>query len=521
MTGGRSGGAGVVGFSTHGGPGSVYAETEQMREVAGRHVRAAGEALRVAGVAEDAVASLVRAPRVSPAAAVLQVRLWEAVDRVRALADRCGVMDRDLQAAAARYEEAERAAAGLMAAEDLGVGGLAPALWSEGRDGLTVREAERFTQSAVQAVPEAVASAVLAAAGFPVLAALAKIDLTKLSRLQRMVLKQPVSKGAGGLTDAVTDSSEVLRVSPDEAWTVVGGIGRAFAVVADRPVAVTGPPEARRDAPTALDGSASAVLGLIPRGASEGELTVTEVARPHGGTAWVVGLPGTQGGLLPAYDSTDPWDAAGLMDALTADSAATAPAVRAALEAAGVPHGAPLVLAGYSQGGVHAVNLAGDAEFSAAYPVAGVVTVAAPSGNAAEGGRAAVLEFSSDADLAVAADGAPAPVSARRAEVVFHPGGGSWGAAPQDGQEAGPTTAGGFRTSGPGSLGRDLAAAHDFDAQLDLVRRFEAADPAARAEVAGLSATLAGLSAGAVASSRTVRLRRAPAPPPDPDRRAR
>ena len=53
-------------------------------------------------------------------------------------------------------------------------------------------------------------------------------------------------------------------------------------------------------------------------------------------------------------------------------------------------------------------------------------------------------------------------------------------------------------------------AAHDFDVQVDLIRQFEAAEPASRAEVAGLSAALAGLTAGTVASSRAVRLRRTP-----------
>ncbi|MBB5849764.1 hypothetical protein [Micrococcus endophyticus] len=512
MTGGRAAGPDGVAFSTHGGPGSLYAETEQMRAVAAGHDRAAGEALRVAGTAESAGAGLVRAPRVSPAAAVLQARLWEGLERVRALSDRCARMDRDLRAAAVRYEEAERAAAGIVAAEDVGLGALPLEAWRRGRDGLTTREAERLGEVAVQAVPEAVASAVLTAAGFPALAALARIDLKKLSWWQRKTLKRPVSRGASRLVEEASEGTELLRVSPDEAWTAVGAVARALSIAADREVAVAGPPEDRPDAPARLDGSAADLLGLIPRGGVEGELTVTRVERERGGPAWVVGLPGTQGGFAPDHASRNPWDASGLADALTADSAATAPAVRAALEAAGVPHGAPLVLAGYSQGGVHAVNLAGDAGFTAAYPVAGVVTVAAPSGNAARTGGAAVLEFSSDADLATAVDGAPVPASRHRAEVVFHPGGQGWGPPPAPGEEPGAAPAGGFRTAGPDAVGEDLTAAHDFDGHLAMVRQFEAADPAARAEVAGLSATLAGLSAGAVASSRSVRLRRAPAP---------
>ena len=83
--------------------------------------------------------------------------------------------------------------------------------------------------------------------------------------------------------------------------------------------------------------------------------------------------------------------------------------------------------------------------------------------------------------------------------MVFHPAGHGWDA-----------PGGGFRTTSPLAAEDALGAAHDFDAQVDLIRQFEAAEPAARAEVAGLSAALAGLTAGTVASSRAVRLRRTP-----------
>ncbi|MBD4427559.1 hypothetical protein GUG96_19455, partial [Xanthomonas citri pv. citri] len=62
----------------------------------------------------------------------------------------------------------------------------------------------------------------------------------------------------------------------------------------------------------------------------------------------------------------------------------------------------------------------------------------------------------------------------------------------------------------PPAVKGDLDAAHDFEGQVNLIPQFEAAEPAARAEVAGLSAALAGLTAGTVASSRAVRLRRTP-----------
>ena len=499
MTGGRGAGPGAVAFSTHGGPGSIYAEAEEMRVVAGRHEHAADEAAGASWQVDAAAFGLGRSAAWLASAALLQDRLVEAVGRVRSLSEQCAELHRDLLSAAARYEEAERAAAGIMAAEDASLEELPALLWRDGHDGLTTREAERLVQDLVQAVPEAIVSAALAATGFPLLAALARIDVKMLTRAQKRVLKRPVSSAAKKGTDAASDLTEALRVSPDEAWTVAAD---ALTLAGAAPRGAVTPHGASQDRPTApalLDGSATGLASLIPREEGDGDLTVTEVVRENGSRAWVVGLPGTRGGLIPDPESTDPWDAGGLLDALGSESEVTAPAVRAALEAAGVPHGAPLVLAGYSQGGVHAVNLAGREDFTSVYPVAGVMTIGAPSGNAVETGRTAVLEFSSDGDLAVAADGAPTPVSSRRAEVVFHPAGHGWDA-----------PGGGFRTASPLAVEDGLGAAHDFDAQVDLIRQFEAAEPASRAEVAGLSAALAGLTAGTVASSRAVRLRRTP-----------
>ncbi|HCG15335.1 MAG TPA: hypothetical protein DEU94_04265, partial [Micrococcus luteus] len=51
-------------------------------------------------------------------------------------------------------------------------------------------------------------------------AALARIDVKMLTRAQKRVLKRPVSTAAKKGTDAASDLTEALRVSPDEAWTV-------------------------------------------------------------------------------------------------------------------------------------------------------------------------------------------------------------------------------------------------------------------------------------------------------------
>ena len=221
MTGGRGAGPGAVAFSTHGGPGSIYAEAEEMRVVAGRHEHAADEAAGASWQVDAAAFGLGRSAAWLASAALLQDRLAEAVGRVRSLSEQCAELHRDLLSAAARYEEAERAAAGITAAEDASLEELPALLWRDGHDGLTTREAERLVQDLVQAVPEAIVAALLTAAGFPLLAALARIDVKMLTRAQKRVLKRPVSSAAKKGTDAASDLTEALRVSPDEAWTAV------------------------------------------------------------------------------------------------------------------------------------------------------------------------------------------------------------------------------------------------------------------------------------------------------------
>ena len=110
MTGGRGAGPGAVAFSTHGGPGSIYAEAEEMRVVAGRHEHAAEEAAGASWQVDAAAFGLGRSAAWLASAALLQDRLAEAVGRVRSLSEQCAELHRDLLSAAARYEEAERAA---------------------------------------------------------------------------------------------------------------------------------------------------------------------------------------------------------------------------------------------------------------------------------------------------------------------------------------------------------------------------------------------------------------------------
>lgn len=131
----------------------------------------------------------------------------------------------------------------------------------------------------------------------------------------------------------------------------------------------------------AFDGSIEGVVARISAVEAEGP-GVFEVLRLGTETQPVhlVVLPGTQSGLVGDARGSNPFDAGGVAEALAEDSRHTEAAVREALRRAGAQEGDALILAGYSQGGIHAVNLARGTGLGASYDVQLVVTVGSPTG---------------------------------------------------------------------------------------------------------------------------------------------
>lgn len=95
------------------------------------------------------------------------------------------------------------------------------------------------------------------------------------------------------------------------------------------------------------------------------------------GKAFVVSIPGTQGREF--YATANPFDVMGNADAVRHDSRYFAQAVDEALKQAGAGAGDKLYLVGYSQGGLHAMNVAENEEINTAYSVQLVVTAGSPT----------------------------------------------------------------------------------------------------------------------------------------------
>src|SRR5699024_8231643 len=92
-------------------------------------------------------------------------------------------------------------------------------------------------------------------------------------------------------------------------------------------------------------------------------VTIAQITRADGTDGYVVMYPGS----TPVGDDSGPLgllqqDAAfgttGVVEAVAADSVHVETATMQLLEEAGVPAGAPIIPLGYSQGGMHAMNVA-------------------------------------------------------------------------------------------------------------------------------------------------------------------
>jgi hypothetical protein len=160
--------------------------------------------------------------------------------------------------------------------------------------------------------------------------------------------------------------------------------------------------------------------GLLRRagavGQQRGRIEVIEVDGA-GGPAWVVIIPGTQLGGTP--DGANPFDPAGIAEALGYDSAATSGAIRQALQQAGASPGDRLVAVGYSQGGIHAMNLSTDRAFLAEYDLKFVLTAGSPVGAITPGPGIRSLHLEHEQDWVPGADGVANPDTRDRVTVTL------------------------------------------------------------------------------------------------------
>ena len=168
-----------------------------------------------------------------------------------------------------------------------------------------------------------------------------------------------------------------------------------------------------------FDASPAGLLDRIQQIEARGSgfIEVLEVANgPE--TAYVVVIPGTQSAGIRAGGS-NPFDEAGIAEGMFYSSSEVNAAILEALEAAGAKKGAPVVAVGYSQGGIHAMNLAADPSFLSTYDLRYVLTAGSPVAGITPGAGVSSLHLEHEADWVPGSDGAPNPDTRNRVTVTM------------------------------------------------------------------------------------------------------
>ncbi|MDQ4047120.1 MAG: PE-PPE domain-containing protein [Actinomycetota bacterium] len=268
----------------------------------------------------------------------------------------------------------------------------------------------------------------------------------------KLVLPQLQDAFPGGAADPLSpDISRLLNRDSSEALTgsyplmlaaLLGTnpllVGKALAMAAETGMEGTGTPLVTRalvegvrpdlmPRPVGAFAATSAEVdleassaGLLARARSldEGNPGSIEVIRTASGgrEAFIVIVPGTQPGNI---GGPNPFDEAGIAEALGYGSEHTSAAIRSALRQAGAEAGAQVVAVGYSQGGIHAMNLSQDKAFLAEYDLKYVLTAGSPVGGITPEPGIASLHLEHRQDWVPGADGAPNPDTRNRVTVTF------------------------------------------------------------------------------------------------------
>ncbi|WP_211877389.1 hypothetical protein [Pseudarthrobacter albicanus] len=180
-----------------------------------------------------------------------------------------------------------------------------------------------------------------------------------------------------------------------------------------RPVRIAGEETGMEDADLS---PAGLLLRAEAVGRTKGDIEVLQIANGSQ-RAWVVIIPGTQTDGLPA--GTNPFDEAGIAEALGYGSAETNAAVREALHRAGAEAGEQVAAVGYSQGGIHAMNLSQDRDFLAEYDLKFVLTAGSPVGGIEPAPGISSLHLEHEQDWVPGADGVPNPDTKERVTVTL------------------------------------------------------------------------------------------------------
>lgn len=109
-----------------------------------------------------------------------------------------------------------------------------------------------------------------------------------------------------------------------------------------------------------------------------GTIRVDRMVAPDGTVAWQVYVPPTQGHPIDDFGGPSPTDWASNLQTFNREDSAAIAGVVAAMRIAGVRSGEPVLMAGHSQGGLVAAEMASRPEIQAQFSIESVVTIGSP-----------------------------------------------------------------------------------------------------------------------------------------------
>jgi hypothetical protein len=205
-----------------------------------------------------------------------------------------------------------------------------------------------------------------------------------------------------------------LRNAVKARHEVLGIAEALFPALEPRRIAV----DRQETMPIDFDGTPAALLERARIVDERGPGYIEVIETDSGGQkAYVVVIPGTQAG--DDIGGANPFDVAGIGEAVGHQSAEVNIAVRAALQDAGAEQGAPVVAVGYSQGGIHAMNLAADPQFRSEYEMKYVLTAGSPVGGIDPVAGVTSLHLEHRQDAVPGADGTANPDARNRVTVTL------------------------------------------------------------------------------------------------------
>ncbi|WP_426988964.1 hypothetical protein [Pseudarthrobacter sp. Y6] len=194
-----------------------------------------------------------------------------------------------------------------------------------------------------------------------------------------------------------------------------GAAGSSVRTLQPRPVTV----DRKETLSVEFDGSLAALLERARVIGERGEGYVEVIEVDNGGQkAYVVVIPGTQAG--GELGGANPFDEAGIVEGLGHRSAEVNAAVLEALRATGAEKGSPVVAVGYSQGGIHAMNLAADELFLSEYDMKYVLTAGSPVGGIVPDADVTALHLEHRQDWVPGTDGTPNTDAGNRVTVTLN-----------------------------------------------------------------------------------------------------